>query len=1726
MFNKQSFKQFIDNAYSFIEPLFKEPKKHLKTWLVVIIFLTSIWSVVFFLNRPEPAQASWWNETWLYRKAVNISNDNGENLTDFQVAVTIDTASLITDGKLQNDCADLRFTDINGKVIPHWIEENNPGCNDVSTKVWVKVPTVYDGTDATTIYTYYGNASATNSEDSKDVFEFFDDFSTDTTDNYAWTTVDTNSPTNSHNWNQENNWVEIRTGDNDAESSSKNTNLPSSGHAHILMTKRLDYPSANTQYLDIIQDSSNYYRFEWQGSAYSDQGIYKRINASTVDSSEETGTIDADDTQYRIDTYWTPNKMILEIDGVERKNINTTNTTEITPTSFLFFNSQINQDWELIFISKYTSIEPTTSLDSEEISPGPVAYWKFDEGTGTTANDSSGQGNDGTINGATWQTEDMCISGKCLEFDGDDYLEFGNEKNLDLENDLTVCFWTKFNSTSGDQGLLHRGSISNNYYSSSNYTFRESSSKLIFAIGDNTENNQYTKQEIISETEENNWYYVCAGTEGGNMFWSVNGNNKNEKTLAYETKDTQNNVLLIGKNGGSEFFNGFMDEVKIYPYARTEDQIKSDYAAGLAGVGSTKGSSAIMGSSGLQSALSDGLVGYWKMDESSWDGTADEVIDSSGNGNHGQGVGATPPTTGAGKFGNGGLFDGSDDLVKITHTDTFNFDSDEITISTWINPTSLNTNDFIIGKSQSYNGFSLRLDSSNASYLEFYIGDGSSYYFTSDQKAHGMTTGNWYQVTATFNGSTMDLFVNGESIGSASANFSPSWGTHDLIIGADAAEDNEIPGKIDEVRIYNRALSPAEVKALYEWAPGPVAHYTFDDSSNNTTLADISGYGNDGTWSGSSTNRYAPGKFGSAGVFNGSDDYVNVASLTGNSFPNFTICAWTYANTAPINDAIFAYNTSGDNRLYLTYNTSTSIKIGLSDWNPTISVNNLLNKWSFNCLTLNGIHGKYYIDGILTAENESINVDLPSGNLKINHLSYPFNGLIDDVRIYNYARTQKQILEDMQGSMPGAARMPQPIAHWRFDEGYGTTVNNSGFGGSDLDGTLGAGDSAPSWTNEGKVGKALEFDGDKSIISITSNETNFTNEDFTVSVWTKATISQGSNKRIVAQGTYQADGWEIFNSDGKVELRTYQTGTFQGSSANYNDDGKWHHIIVIRKNTTAKFYIDGVLINEGTGHNSPTISDDNLEIGGNTDHAGYYYSGLIDEVKIYNYALSEEEVRQDYNQGKALVMGQSSANTGSTAPGGSASQEYCVPGSNDTCRPPVAEWNFEENTGTTARDTSGNDNSGNLGVGDSAPSWDMGHNSSGASLNFDGNDYVDTADINSIELNEATISFWGKINNISKDNDFITKGTHSTNQPLLIWFDSVVGSGGDKGTGNTNTLSVITYDGSTQHWVAAPTNTINDTDWHFYSIVINPTNNKIEILVDGILVEQNTKSWNGIRDTATALRLGNPTPSSSAAGLDGLMDNVRIYDYARTPAQIAWDYNRGGPVGWWKLDECQGTTAYDSSGNANHGTINIGGSGSQDTAGSCGVGNTAAAWYNGREGRINSAMSFDGVDDYVDVGNDSSIANFSSNFTISAWIHPNSGDAGGIVARNNRGSPWNHLLQMMGETSVRIRMWSNGTDAGTGVNYYFYPDNLVGKWTHLLYTFDGSKVRAYVNGKEINNWDRTDPIDIGQRTIIGEYTGSSTFNGLIDDVRIYNYALTGEQIRTVYNQGSSVRFGD
>ncbi len=127
-----------------------------------------------------------WLTGWSYRRPVTVDNTTS-TLTNYQVLVTVDTAALITAGKMRSDCGDIRFTDSDKTTqLNYWLES---GCNSASTKIWVKVPSI-PGNQISTIYMYYGNPSASSASDGDTTFDFFDDFPGTSINTSKWNIVD------------------------------------------------------------------------------------------------------------------------------------------------------------------------------------------------------------------------------------------------------------------------------------------------------------------------------------------------------------------------------------------------------------------------------------------------------------------------------------------------------------------------------------------------------------------------------------------------------------------------------------------------------------------------------------------------------------------------------------------------------------------------------------------------------------------------------------------------------------------------------------------------------------------------------------------------------------------------------------------------------------------------------------------------------------------------------------------------------------------------------------------------------------------------------------------------------------------------------------------------------------------------------------------------------------------------------------------------------------------------------------------------------------------------------------------------------------------------------------------------------------------------------------------------------------------------------------------------
>lgn len=193
---------------------------------------------------------------------------------------------------------------------------------------------------------------------------------------------------------------------------------------------------------------------------------------------------------------------------------------------------------------------------------GLVSYWKFDENTGTKAQDSSGYGNIGTINGATWTQGKI---GSALQFDGvNDYVEGLDSPSLDMTDKITLIAWIKINTIDANPHSI-AGKVSG-------YDFAVRGSNLRFEI---------IPTDIDStgiNLAANTWYHVAVTYDRSNVIFYKNGVElfRTAKSILLPN----GNVFRIGRNQWNEYFNGIIDEVKIYNTTLSASEIEADYLSG------------------------------------------------------------------------------------------------------------------------------------------------------------------------------------------------------------------------------------------------------------------------------------------------------------------------------------------------------------------------------------------------------------------------------------------------------------------------------------------------------------------------------------------------------------------------------------------------------------------------------------------------------------------------------------------------------------------------------------------------------------------------------------------------------------------------------------------------------------------------------------------------------------------------------------------------------------------------------------------------------------------------------------------------------------------------------------------------------------------------------------------------------------------------------------------
>jgi len=207
-----------------------------------------------------------------------------------------------------------------------------------------------------------------------------------------------------------------------------------------------------------------------------------------------------------------------------------------------------------------------------------------------------------------------------------------------------------------------------------------------------------------------------------------------------------------------------------------------------------------------------GIVGFWHMDEPQWTGTTGEVKDETGV-NHGTAYGGATTTSDA-VYGRAGYFDGEDDYIEVPDSNSLDI-TDAITMEMWLNPASFDHpggNNYPTFIAKSTTNYRLFFTASTQLLSARFYGFSD---FVTQQK---IPLNTWTFVVLTFDGNGFKWYINGVLDNSDNQAGTLTPNAENLIIGnwdEPEAGDRYFYGKIDEVRIYNRALTPTEIQILY-----------------------------------------------------------------------------------------------------------------------------------------------------------------------------------------------------------------------------------------------------------------------------------------------------------------------------------------------------------------------------------------------------------------------------------------------------------------------------------------------------------------------------------------------------------------------------------------------------------------------------------------------------------------------------------------------------------------------------------------------------------------------------------------------------------------------------------------------------------------------------------------------------------------------------------------------
>lgn len=700
------------------------------------------------------------------------------------------------------------------------------------------------------------------------------------------------------------------------------------------------------------------------------------------------------------------------------------------------------------------------------------------------------------------------------------------------------------------------------------------------------------------------------------------------------------------------------------------------------------------------------------------------------------------------------------------------------------------------------------------------------------------------------------------------------------------------------------------------------------------------------------------------------------------------------------------------------------------------------------------------------------------------------------------------------------------IARWTLDEDSGTSASDS-IGNST--GTMTGGLSATNDSSRGMAGRTLHLDGSSDYINMGNVLPLSGQQSFTLSTWVYFDVDPLTNTDFfIEKGNNYWLWWHGGNnfalSDNHLVFGYYGGGYRDFTTAWTPQASRWYLVTVAHDATadTVTFYVDGVQIGQSTTATYTLASStSNLNLGRRTS-GNNYFDGYMDDVRIYNRALSTADVLALYNatysefscSSPLGVTGEMTFNTKHRV------MQYC------------------DSTNWIA-----------MGEKPYIP----------GSVYLDGGTYLRNGNLMSFtDSKMVTGSFWIKQ---AAPGVGYTLFYNTTSVFTRYFFMSLLGN---------DTLQIVARSTGGGNGLSATTvNTISDTNWHHvaFSFDMSDTSRR-HITIDGVESPLTISHYNDVvlefthtdnyfssgylglsspfngyiadfwLESDLYVDLSDPTNVERFMldgepvnlGVDGSSPVGYAPDVFLSGDIATWYENKGsaedyvlngtlgdvdlaaslngmsgdissGLVGHWKLDETSGTTASDATSYNYDGTMNGGLNATNDSV----------------SGMVGTSLDFD-TNDYIQTATG---FNFSTNdeITVSAWVKNNDAT---ITSKQSIFYAYNSVFEVfLSDTGAMTNYLRNGAVAWhLSVTSPVYTD--WDQWHHVAAVYNGADVRLYRDGilvatsgvAHTGNLQSSTSFRIGRGS-----DGTYYWNGQIDDVRVYNRALTPTDLETLYQTG-------